>query len=503
MASTSPALDAEPRTNIWGLTAIALTIAAVHLLTNARYGFHRDELQTLSDALHLDWGFVAYPPFTPVVERIGLWIFGVSLIGLRLFSVIAQSAAILITGMMTRELGGGRWAQAAAALATAVAPLAIFEGTEFQYTSFDYLWWVLLAYFVVRLLKSEDARWCVAIGGVVGLGLLTKYTMAFYAAGILLGLLLTTARRYFASRWLWIGLALALLIALPNFVWQVRHDFISLRFLEHIHKRDVAQGRGEGYWRLQFLLDATPVSVPLWVGGIVGSWRSVRYRTVFWMCVVPVITFWLTKARFYYPAAVYPMLFAMGAVVIEDWLAALPPLRSRGIKASYLVALAVSGVAVSAILIPWQSSGRLRDFALKHNGDLREEIGWDQLVGKVAAIRDSLSAEQRNDFGIFVWNYGEQGAIEVLGRAYNLPPPISVTNSAWLRRYPEPPPSTLIVLGASRKFTDRVFTNCRIAGHNDSGGIENEESREHPDIFVCGPPRLPWPEFWKQYQSFG
>src|SRR5689334_25382265 len=108
MASTIQALDAaetEPRANVWGLTTIAVTIAAVHLLTNGRYGFHRDELQTLSDALHLDWGFVAYPPFTPVVERIGLRLFGVSLIGLRLFSVIAQSAAILITGMMARELG--------------------------------------------------------------------------------------------------------------------------------------------------------------------------------------------------------------------------------------------------------------------------------------------------------------------------------------------------------------------------------------------------------------
>src|SRR5690348_3086105 len=187
MASTKaamdlPATDAGTRTTTHLLLGIALAIALLHLLTNGRYGFHRDELQTLSDALHLDWGFVAYPPFTPVVERIGMELFGVSLIGLRLFSVIAQSAAILISGMMARELGGSRWAQATAALATAVAPLSIFEGTEFQYSSFDYLWWVLIAYFVVRLLKSEDPRWCVAIGSVVGVGLLTKYTMVFYAA---------------------------------------------------------------------------------------------------------------------------------------------------------------------------------------------------------------------------------------------------------------------------------------------------------------------------------
>ena len=103
------------------------------LATNGRYGFHRDELQFLSDARHLDWGFVAYPPLTPFVERIGLELFGVSMVGLRLFSVLAQAAAIVVTGLMARELGGGRLAQGTAALAVALSPLPLFEGTEFQY----------------------------------------------------------------------------------------------------------------------------------------------------------------------------------------------------------------------------------------------------------------------------------------------------------------------------------------------------------------------------------
>jgi hypothetical protein len=106
--------------------------------------------------------------------------------------------------------------------------------------------------------------------------------------------------------------------------------------------------------------------------------------------------------------------------------------------------------------------------------------------------------------GVLVGNYGEQGAIEILGQAYHLPVPISGTNSAWLRGYPVPPPATLIVLGFSRHYVDETFTSCRLAGHiSNPDGIQNEESREHPDIFVCGGPRLPWPEFWKKYQTFG
>src|SRR5208282_4532176 len=118
-----------------------------------------DELQFLSDARHLDWGFVAYPPFTPFVERIGLGLFGLSMQGLRLFSVLAQAAAIVVAGLMAKELGGARLAQATAAIAVAFSPLPLFNGTEFQYTSFDFLWWVLIAYFTVRLLKSDNPRW--------------------------------------------------------------------------------------------------------------------------------------------------------------------------------------------------------------------------------------------------------------------------------------------------------------------------------------------------------
>src|ERR1700752_2583335 len=122
----------------FSLLAIAGAVVFLHVLTNGRYGFHRDELQFLSDARHLDWGFVAYPPFTPLVERISLAIFGVSLVGLRLFSVITQSAAIVVTGLMASDLGGGRLAQITAALAVALSALPLFEGTEFQYSSFDY-----------------------------------------------------------------------------------------------------------------------------------------------------------------------------------------------------------------------------------------------------------------------------------------------------------------------------------------------------------------------------
>ena len=487
-----------------GILAIAAAMAILHLLTNGRYGFHRDELQFLSDARHLDWGFVAYPPFTPFVERIGLEIFGLSLIGLRLFSVIAQFVAIVVTGLMARELGGQRLAQVTAALAVALSPLPIFEGSEFQYTSFNYLWWVLIAYFTIRLLRTENPRWWLAIGAAVGMGLLTKYAIVFFIAGILAGLVLTRARRYFLSPWFWAGIALALLILLPNFLWLERHQFISYTFLQHIHARDVGEGRADGFLKDQFLVCVNLFAAPLWIAGLIAFLRHSRYRMLAWMYLVPIAIFFFAKGRGYYTAGAYPMLLAMGATTSERWLSSLPRWGRRTIESVFFAGLAAFGAFILAGWVPLAASGPLRDFALNHSKDLREEIGWQELVKTVAGIRDSLPPEQQASLGIITGNYGETGAIEMLGAAYHLPIPISTTNSAWLRGYPTPPPTTLILIGVSREDAEEVFTGCRVAGHNgNSEGIENEESEYHPDILVCGPPRRPWPKIWNEHQSFG
>jgi len=491
-------------TNTAILLAIAAAMALLHVLTNGRYGFHRDELQVLSDAQHLGWGFVAVPPVTPFLERVSLSLFGLSLVGLRLFSVLAQAAAIVVSGLMARELGGRRLAQVTAAVAVALSPLPIFEGTEFQYTTFDFLWWVLIAYFAIRLLKSENPRWWLAIGAVIGVGLLTKYSILFFVAGLLGGLALTRARRAFLSGWFWGGAGLALLIFLPNLIWQAHHGFVSYHFLQHIHARDVREGRAEDFLLYQFLYCANVVAAPLWLAGLIAFLRSGRYRMLAWVYLISFALFWLGKGRFYYEAAAYPMLLAMGAVAAERWLARLPRPGRLAIASVFFTGLAAYGAYVCAALVPLASSGPLKQFALKHSGDLREEIGWNQLVRAVAQIRDALPPDQQKSVGVLVGNYGEAGAIEMFGPAYHLPPPISMTNTAWYWSYPSTPPGTLIVVGFSLAAANRAFTGCRLAGHNgNSEGVKNEESQDHPDIFVCGGPRKPWPVFWKDYQSFG
>ena len=486
------------------LLAIAAAMAILHIATNGRYGFHRDELQVLSDAMHPAWGYVAVPPLTPFLERIGMALFGLSLVGLRIFAVLAQAAVIVVSGLMARELGGNRLAQIATAVAVALSPLPIFGGTEFQYTSFDFLWWVLVAYFVIRLLKSENPRWWLAIGAVIGIGLLTKYSILFFVAGLLGGMLLTRARRYFLSPWFWAGVALAFVIFLPNLLWQTQHGFVSYHFLQHIHARDVAEGRAKGFLTGQFWLCVNLFAAPMWIAGLVFYLRQSRYRLLGWMYLISLALFIAGKGRFYYEAPAYPMLLAMGAVAGERWVHLLPRWARTAVVSVFFAGVAACGAYAIAFLLPLASSGPLKHFALSHSEDLREEIGWTELVRTVASIRDSLPAGRQKSLGITVGNYGEAGAIDVFGPAYRLPRPISTTNSAWYWSYPDPAPTTFIVLGLSSEQANAIFTGCRLAGHNGNfEGVINEESKYHPDIFVCGSPKLSWPELWKKYRSFG
>ena len=147
------------------LVLMALAVVLLHTLTNGQYGFHRDELMAVDDARHLAWGYVSYPPLTPFVGRVELELFGTSLRGFRLFSAVGQGLVLLLTGLATRELGGKRLAQVVAALAVGIGGHSLVNGTYLSYTPLDYLWWVVVAYLVIRLLKSDDPRWWIAIGG--------------------------------------------------------------------------------------------------------------------------------------------------------------------------------------------------------------------------------------------------------------------------------------------------------------------------------------------------
>jgi 4-amino-4-deoxy-L-arabinose transferase-like glycosyltransferase len=490
------------------LLLLALALFLMHMFTNQRYGFHRDELAMLDNARHLDWGFVDYPPFTAFVVRIAYELFGPSLTGLRLFSALAQSTAMLLAGLMARAMGGSRPAQIVAALATAIAPIALALGASFMYVSFDYLWWVVAAYCLARLLQTENPRWWLGVGAAIGLGMMTKYTMAFFAAGIVGGVLLTPARRYLKSPWLWGSAALSLLIFLPNLIWQAQHDFISLDFLSSIHARDIRIGRADGYLVEQLVFCANPGTISLWLAGLYFYFfapQGRRFRPLGWTYLIPFVIFLITRGRSYYLAPAYPVLLAGGSVAGEKWLSGLSPRKRSSTLDTAWWTLAIGGIFSAALALPiapvnsavWKVTSQLHD-------TFTEQIGWPELVETVGGIYAALPADEQTHTGILTGNYGEAGAINLYGPAYHLPEAISGINTYWLRGYGDPPPQTVIVLGMPLYYATDYFETCKVAGHvTNRYGVKNEETRDHPTILVCRGPRQPWPDFWARLKSFG
>jgi hypothetical protein len=490
------------------LVLLAVTRIVVHTATNGQYGFHRDELQTLDDARHLDWGFVVYPPMVPLLARFELTLFGTSLVGFRLLAAVAVSAAMVIAGLIAKELGGGSREQVLAAIATGISPVSLAQGAVFQYVSFDYLWCVLVTYFLVRLLKTEDGRWWLAIGAAVGVGMQTKYTMVFFATGLVVGIVLTPARRYLSSPWLWAGLAISLLIFLPNLIWQVQHQFISLEFLKHIHVRDVRQGRTQGFLLQQVWLCINPATIPL---VLLGLWfyfvreEGSRYRLLGWTYMVTLALFMVAKARFYYLAPMYPVLLAGGSVLWGHWVRSLRPGRARIAQGILWSGMLLGAATFALIVMPVAPIGSaVWNFASNKHDQFREEVGWTDLAQTVARVYESLATEERAHAGILTGNYGEGGALNLYGPSLGLPRAMAGTNSFWYRGYTEPPPETVIVAGFDLDEAEKLFTSCRVAAKNTNRyDVVNEESRDHPDILVCQHLREGWPEFWRKFRRFG
>jgi hypothetical protein len=233
--------------------------------------------------------------------------------------------------------------------------------------------------------------------------------------------------------------------------------------------------------------------------------RGRRYRLLGWMFVFTLALFLVAHARSYYLGPLYPVLLAAGSVIWDRWVASCARRWAYAIQGMTWFLLAASAVLSFALFTPiapinsalWKATGKIQD-------NFKEEIGWTDLVATVAQVYNSIPASERAGSGIIVGNYGEAGAINLLGPQYALPPAISGTNSAWYRSYPQNQPQMLIAIGLDDDFLKEHFERCDLVAQNGNPyGVINEESRDHPDVYLCHHLLQPWTEFWKHFQWFG
>jgi hypothetical protein len=316
-------------------------------------------------------------------------------------------------------------------------------------------------------------------------------------------IMLPSQRHHLRSRWFWYGALAATVIAAPNLIWLMQHHFITLQMEHFIHARDVRHGRADGYYTDQ--IKFTLLGLPLAIAGLVSLLRSSRFRLLSVLYIGPFILFAIAKGRGYYLMPAYPVLYAAGAVALERVLTQRAGWLRTSVRSVVIVAMLVDAALFSWASLPmWRVGSAGWNWQMKNNSDMADEVGWPEFVAQVAAVRDSLSAEDRRSFAILANNYGEAGALALYGPKYGLPTPISGTNSFHDRGYGPFEPETVIITGGELEDELHNFESCTVVAHVIIPyGVRNEESRDHPEILVCHHLRWPWPVAWSRSQEFG
>ncbi|HEY3827044.1 MAG TPA: glycosyltransferase family 39 protein [Bryobacteraceae bacterium] len=497
----------------WIVLGIADVKLLVHLFANRHYGYFVDELYYLACSHHLDWGYVDQPPLIAVITWLERHLFGDSLPAIRFLPALAGACEVALTGLIARELGGRMYACALASIAVLVAPGILTMDNFLSMNAFEPLIWIGCAWLLLRIWKTGFHRLWIWFGILCGVGLENKYSMLIFGAGIALGLLLTPQRRAFANPWLWVAGAIALLIFLPNLIWNIAHHFPFLELQQNIRRsgRDVALNPAQFF--SQELLVMNPLAAPLWLAGLwffFGTSRGKPFRALGWAWVFTALVIVTASPRVYYLFPAFPLLFAAGAVVMERWF------EQRRVRTRALLpALMILG---GAILAPLAIPVLPPETYIRYTGALHlappavethrlgplpqlfaDQFGWEEMTAAVAGVYNSLPEPIRKKTAIFGQTYGQAGAIDFFGPKYGLPPAISGHQNYFLWGPRDYTGESMIVMDDREETLKRLFDNVQKVAH-----VEHPWSMpyNHFDVYYCSRPRQTLQELWPRVKSW-
>jgi hypothetical protein len=483
-----------------------------HLVANPHYGFFRDELYFIVCGRHPAWGYVDQPPLVPLIAA-GSQIFGLSLVALRATAAFFAAAGVFVSCRLVQEWGGGKFAQLLAAIVVALTPVLCAFGEKVGPDMVGLWLWPLAALYVARMINGADPRLWLAAGAALGISGEAKYSVLFFGIAMLAGIALSPSRTILRTAWFVAGMGLAVLIVLPNFLWQAAHQFPMWQLLrnDQIIGKNVALSPPA--FLLQELLITNLFLAPVWIVGFVRAFLDARLRWVGWTYVLLIAMMIALHGKHYYPADVYPLLIGAGALTIEAWTQRSAVLRPAIVAAAVLLALWLVPL-VEPILPENEIAAYMAFLAQKLHVNTASEVhrpvaigqdfadmhGWPQLAALVARVYDSLPPAQRAQTAIVANNYGEAAAIDVFGGAYHLPPALSGHNNYWIWGTHGYTGNVVIDVHGDCGASQHLFRSARLAATFDAPWVMSYE-QEIP-IMVCRGIRVPIANLWPKLKHY-
>lgn len=491
----------------WALAAIVLV---AHLATSAGYGYFRDELYYVACSAHPALGYVDFPPL--LAWWLGPWraIAGDSTLALRLPSAVAAAATVLLAAAMVRALGGDRRALVPALVPVILAPIYVGTFGILTPNAFDVVAWSAVLLVALRLLRAPSPRLWIALGLLLAVGFWNRHGIVFLAIGLAAGLALTPSRRLLRQPACWIAAGLAVALVAPHLVWQARHDWPTLEFLENARREKMLAQPPLAFLGEQILV-LIPVSAPLWIAGLVSLWRrdDGRWRAVAIAYLAVLVLVVAGGGKAYYLTPFYPALFAAGAVafVAAGWTRTLYGLTG---------AVMLMGVVLAPLAKPLMPEESFVRYAAALGQDPRAGIGerhqlgvlpqhfadqhgWPELATTVAQVVARLPPDERARTCIVTANYGEAGAIDFFGPALGLPPARSGHNSYWLWGPGPCDFSTVVAIGFD---ADTVRTLARSVDEVAPVTCPYCMPYERRSILIARGPGLPPDALWGRLKRF-
>jgi len=507
-------MDTNARSRLRIPVIAAVATFALHLVGNPHYGFFRDELYLIICGQHPQWGYVDQPPVTPLLSA-ATQLFGHSLILLRAVPAFFAGAAVYVTCLLAGELGGGAFAQILGALCVFFSPVLMNFGMKVSPDTPGLWLWPLAALYTLRLAKGADARGWLAVGAAMGVCLQSKYTVVFFLAALLLGLLLTAERKLLFSGWFVAGCALCGLIALPNFLWQAHYGLPMLELLRNaVHGKNILVGPVQ-YCLQQILINNLFLSL-VWIIGLGWLLWNARLRFLGYAYVILMAVMVVLHGKHYYPADVYPYLIAAGGVAIETWTQRWKALKPVLATAAVLLGLVFLPFAMPILPEEGMVAYQERLFGMLHVSrqsvatehgrmaplpqDWADMHGWPELAATVASVYRSLPPADRAQAAIVASNYGEASAIDFFGRPFNLPPVISGHNQYFLWGTHGFSGNVIIDVAGDCGASQHLFASAERAAVFSSPWVMPYE--DGIPIMVCRGIQKPLAELWPSVKAY-